>query len=106
MHIQSAYTRGRPLYSPEFKAEVVTALLFNIAITADVSSRYGVPPSHVRRWLRQIIVQLSDVFKNAEKPFPHAGGTRPLPAGQLTDHLVRLEAEELQDLLAGFDDNA
>ena len=106
MHIQPAFTQERTLYSAEFKAEVITALLFNIAVTADVSSRYGVPPSHVRRWLRQIIVQLSEVFKNAEKPFPRAEETRPYPACRLTDELVRLEPGELHDLLASFEDSS
>ena len=54
----------RPGYTPEFKAEVMTTLLFNLSATADISARYGVPPVHVRRWIRELIVHLCDVYAN------------------------------------------
>lgn len=61
----------RPGYTPEFKAEVITTLLFNLSATADISSRYGVPPVHVRRWIRELIVHLCDVYAhNGEDEAP------------------------------------
>lgn len=55
-------TLRRPGYTPEFKAKVMTTLLFSLSSTADIGSRYGVPPAHVRRWIRELIVHLCDVY--------------------------------------------
>jgi len=56
-----------PNYSPAFKAEVVKALLFNIAVTSEFGSRYGVPPVQVRRWIRETAKSLDAVFAQAER---------------------------------------
>ncbi len=69
MHTQYLPLR-RPMYTPEFKAEVMTTLLFNLSATSDISSRYGVPPSHVRRWIRELVVHLCDVYAHDGAPEP------------------------------------
>lgn len=56
-----------PTYTAEFKAEVIKALLFNVAVTAEFSSRYGVPPVQVRRWIRETVTHLDDVFEEVGK---------------------------------------
>ncbi len=52
-----------PKYTPSFKAEVITALLLNIAVTGEFSSRYGVPPVQVRRWIRDTVRHLDEIFE-------------------------------------------
>lgn len=49
------------MYTPEFKAKVMSTLLFSLSAT-DISSRYGVPPVHVRRWIRELVVHLFDIY--------------------------------------------
>lgn len=56
-----------PGYTPEFKAKVMTTLLCNLSATADVTSRYGVPPVHVRRWIRELMIHLCDVYAHGGK---------------------------------------
>ncbi|MCL1940177.1 MAG: transposase [Desulfovibrionaceae bacterium] len=56
-----------PNYTAEFKAEVIKALLFNIAVTSEFSSRYGVPPVQVRRWIRETAKHLDEIFEDVEQ---------------------------------------
>jgi len=73
-----------PNYTAEFKAEVIKALLFNIAVTSEFSSRYGVPPVQVRRWIRETAKHLDEIFEDVEQSAAaHAAQTARLSPGEL-----------------------
>jgi transposase-like protein len=73
-----------PNYTAEFKVEVIKALLFNIAVTSEFSSRYGVPPVQVRRWIRETARHLDEIFENVEQSAAaHAAQASRLSPGEL-----------------------
>lgn len=55
-------------YTPEFKAEVIKALLVNIAVPTEFSSRFGVAPWQIRRWIVQMSGHLNEVFEDTPRP--------------------------------------
>lgn len=81
--------------SMEIKAEVMKALLHNVAITAEFTARFGLSQQEVQGLITQAMEHIERVFQ--DKPEPAV----PPPSSIAKVHL---EAEELSLLLEGFDE--
>ena len=82
-----------PTYTPELKTEVLKELMFNIAVTREITSKYGVPPSQVRRWIRETVARLDQVFEEKN----------PVTPPESLQEASRLSAGELDLLLNNYD---
>ena len=85
MHLKQRHTG-------HFKAEVVKALLFNVSITHEICSHFGLSAGEIRRLLHHTIDHVDDIFS----------ATAPYSAPTHTVHKI-LNESELHLLLDSFD---
>lgn len=57
----------RKIYSAAFKAKVALEAIKENRTSAELSSAYGVHPTMITRWKRQLLEQLPDVFSDKAK---------------------------------------
>ncbi len=76
---------SRKKYSAEFKAKVALETLSNNATVAELAKRYGVHPTQIQLWKRQLISQAGQIFKRRYKKAAETGiGHLEQKIGQLT----------------------
>jgi transposase-like protein len=59
--------KKRKIHSPEFKAKVALAALKNEETTAQLASRFGIHPTMVSTWKRQLLDSAPDLFDKGHK---------------------------------------
>jgi transposase len=59
--------KKRKRHSPEFKAKVALAAIQNDETTAQIANRFGVHPTMVSTWKRQILDGAADIFDKSHK---------------------------------------
>jgi transposase len=59
--------KKRKVHSPEFKAKVALAALKNEETTAQLASRFGIHPTMVSTWKRQLLDSAPDLFDKRHK---------------------------------------
>ncbi len=57
----------RKSHSPQFKAKVALAAIQNDETAAQLSSRFGVHPTMVSTWKRQMLDGAADIFDKGQK---------------------------------------
>jgi transposase len=68
--------KKRKMHSPQFKAKVALAAIQNDETAAQLASRFGVHPTMVSTWKRQMLDGAADIFdkhhksKSWQKPKP------------------------------------
>jgi transposase len=68
--------KKRKTHSPQFKAKVALAAIQNDETTSQIASRFGIHPTMVSTWKRQMLEGAPDIFdkshqsKNRPKPEP------------------------------------
>ena len=58
----------RKSHSPQFKAKVALAAIQNDESTAQIAARFGVHPTMVSTWKRQMLDGAADIFDKNNKP--------------------------------------
>jgi len=59
--------KKRKVHSPEFKAKVALAALKNEETAAQLASRFGVHPTMISTWKRQLLDGAADLFDKSHK---------------------------------------
>jgi transposase-like protein len=59
--------KKRKVHSPEFKAKVALAALKNEETAAQLASRFGVHPTMISTWKRQLLDGAADLFDKGHK---------------------------------------
>jgi transposase len=59
--------KKRKTHSPQFKAKVALAAIQNDETTSQIASRFGVHPTMVSTWKRQMLDGAADIFDTAHK---------------------------------------
>ena len=59
--------KQREKHSPQFKAKVALAAIQNDETTAQIASRFGVHPTMVSTWKRQMLEGAADIFDKRNK---------------------------------------
>ena len=59
--------KKRTRHSPEFKAKVALAAIQNDETTAQIANRFGVHPTMVSTWKRQMLDGAVDIFDKSHK---------------------------------------
>lgn len=59
--------KKRKVHSPEFKAKVALAALKNEETAAQLASRFGVHPTMISTWKRQLLDGAPDLFDKRHK---------------------------------------
>ena len=59
--------KKRKVHSPEFKAKVALAALKNEETAAQLASRFGVHPTMISTWKRQLLEGVADLFDKGHK---------------------------------------
>ena len=59
--------KKRKIHSPEFKAKVALAALKNEETAAQLASRFGVHPTMISTWKRQLLDGAADLFDKGHK---------------------------------------
>ena len=57
----------RKKYTPQFKAKVVQEILREEESISQISSEYSVHPTQLRKWKRQVLEGLPDLFTSEHK---------------------------------------
>ena len=57
----------RKKYTPQFKAKVVQEILREEKSISQIASAYGVHPTQLRKWKRQVLEGLPDLFMSESK---------------------------------------
>ena len=57
----------RKSHSPQFKAKVALAAIQNDETAAQLASRFGVHPTMVSNWKRQMLDGVADIFDKSHK---------------------------------------
>ncbi|BBO87162.1 hypothetical protein DSCOOX_63500 [Desulfosarcina ovata subsp. ovata] len=57
----------RKTHSPQFKAKVALAAIQNDETTAQLASRFGIHPTMVSSWKRQMLEGVADIFDKNHK---------------------------------------
>ena len=57
----------RKKHSPQFKAKVALAAIQNDETTAQIASRFGIHPTMVSTWKRQMLEGAADIFDQNQK---------------------------------------
>jgi transposase len=60
--------KKRKMHSPQFKAKVALAAIQNDETTAQIASRFGVHPTMVSTWKRQMLDGAPDIFDKTINP--------------------------------------
>ena len=60
-------TTKRRNHSPEFKAKVALAAIRNEQTTAELSQRYGVHPTMISTWKKELIESAGNLFDKRQK---------------------------------------
>ena len=55
-------SKKRKTHSPQFKAKVALAAIQNDETTAQLASRFGIHPTLVSNWKRQMLEGAADIF--------------------------------------------
>jgi transposase-like protein len=64
--------KQRKKHSPQFKAKVALAAIQNDETVAQIASRFGVHPTMVSTWKRQMLEGAPDIFDKRQKSRKHA----------------------------------
>ena len=64
--------KQRKKHSPQFKAKVALAAIQNDETTAQIASRFGVHPTLVSTWKRQMLEGAADIFDKRNKSHKQA----------------------------------
>jgi transposase len=59
--------KKRKAHSPQFKAKVALAAIQNNETTAQLASRFGIHPTMVSGWKRQMLEGAADIFDKNHK---------------------------------------
>jgi len=59
--------KKRKVHSPEFKAKVALSALKNEETAAQLASRFGVHPTMISTWKRQLLDGAADLFDKGHK---------------------------------------
>ena len=59
--------KKRKVHSPEFKAKVALAALKNEETAAQLASRFGVHPTMISTWKRQLLDAAAELFDKSHK---------------------------------------
>ena len=57
----------RKKYTPQFKAKIVQEILREEESISQISSKYSVHPTQLRKWKRQVLEGLPDLFTSEHK---------------------------------------
>lgn len=97
-----AKKRNRP--SAAFKAKVALAAVKEVKTVSELASQYGVHPTQVHQWKRQLKERAEEVFGTPQSRSCKAGETEALQV-QLYEQIGRLkmELEWLKKKAAQFD---
>ena len=57
----------RKKYTPQFKAKVVQEILREEKSISQIASKYSVHPTQLRKWKRQVLEGLPDLFMSESK---------------------------------------
>jgi transposase-like protein len=60
--------KKRKVHSGEFKAKVALAAVKEMETVSQLASRYGVHPSQIHQWKRQLVSDASSLFGEAGRP--------------------------------------
>lgn len=60
-------TRKRKTHSPQFKAKVALAAIQEDETTAQLASRFGIHPTLVSTWKRQMLEGAAEIFDKGRK---------------------------------------
>jgi len=59
--------KKRKTHSPQFKVKVALAAIQNDETTSQIASRFGVHPTMVSAWKRQMLEGAADIFDKSHK---------------------------------------
>ncbi len=59
--------KKRKTHSPQFKAKVALAAIQNDETMSQIASRFGVHPTMVSNWKRQMLEGAADIFDKSNK---------------------------------------
>jgi len=57
----------RKHYSPEFKSKIVLEIIKEEKSISEISSEYGIHTTQLRRWKKEAVERLPQLFSNQEK---------------------------------------
>lgn len=60
--------KKRKVHSAEFKAKVALAAVKELETVGQLASRYGVHPSQIHQWKRQLLAAAADLFGEVGRP--------------------------------------
>jgi transposase len=60
-------SRRRKTYSPEFKSRIALEALENDLTIQEIAAKYGVHPTMVTRWRKELLMGASSIFSSKNK---------------------------------------
>ncbi len=69
-------SKKRTQYSSEFKAEVALAAIRGDETIPQLAARYGIHPTQINSWKRQLIEQASELFSRNSSAGKESGQTQ------------------------------
>nr|WP_237377333.1 IS3 family transposase [Sulfidibacter corallicola] len=83
--------RKRNNHDPKFKSRVALEAIRGIKTVSELSAQYGVHPTLINRWKKQVIESLPEVFESGKAPRKPAGESPEI--GKLYEQIGRLQVE-------------
>jgi transposase-like protein len=85
--------KKRKVHSSEFKAKVALAAVKELETASQLSSRYGVHPSQIHQWKRQLVADASSLFGEAGRPRRSESEETAARVPELYEQIGRLKME-------------
>jgi putative transposase len=82
--------RNRP--SPSFKAKVALAAVKEVKTVSELASQYGVHPTQIHHWKRQLLERAEEIFSTA-KSGARSGADQEALQAKLYEEIGRLKVE-------------
>lgn len=82
--------RKRVLRSSAFKARVALEAVRGVKTTSELASQFGVHPTQIAQWKKQLLERASSVFEGNGSPAKSTGEAQ---SGELYEQIGRLQME-------------